>query len=146
MGGYTMHQFLKFLKPSLTFSYFSVNSIAVNIFPTLSLPKSTDSTPKYFLSTPSVLPVCGYKAKALLPVHSKYYAPGLHLMMMFNALRELPSRNSLEYRSVIYDYNYFLTSPMFKLLEPTSLSLLYKKFDINKSLKKKRLMSLCFFL
>ena len=146
IGGYTMHQFFKFLKPSLTFSYFSVNSVAVNIFPTLALPKSTDSTPKYFLSTPSVVPVCGYKAKALLPFHSRYYAPGLHLMLMFNSIKALPSRNSLEYKSIIYDHNYFLTSSMSKLLEPIDLSLVYKKLDIDKSLKKKRLMSLYFFV
>lgn len=146
VGGQTMNQFFRFVKPSLTFSYFAINSIAVNVFPTLSLPKSTDSTPKYFLGTPSVLPVCGYKAKALLPFHSKYYAPGLHLLLMFNSPKNLPDRSKLEYKSIIYDSNYFLINSMHKSLEPVRLSYSYKKLDVDKIFKKKRLVSLYFFL
>lgn len=145
VGGLTVSNFFKYLQPTLKFSYYTVNSIALSIFPSLNLPKGTDSTPKYALSTPLVTPLTSYKARQLMPLNSSYYTPGLHFLMMFNFQKELPVKSSLEYKSVVYDSNYYLVQSMLKSLAPMSLSISYRDYCTDQILKKKRLLSLYFY-
>lgn len=145
IGGVTIVNFLKFLKPTLNFSYYSVTSVAASILPSLNLPKSTDSTPKYFLSSPLVTPLTSYKAKKLLPLNSSFYTPGLHLLLLFNTVKELPARGSLDYKAIIYASNYYLTGSMLKASEPLILSNVYRSTCTSQILKKKKLLSLYFY-
>ena len=57
VSGNLTNYFLKFLKPSIFFSHTHVNKIMISMFPSLVIPKSTDSTPKYSLDTDSLLAV-----------------------------------------------------------------------------------------
>ena len=129
----------------MRFSYFNVNSITASVFPSLLLPKSTNSTPKYALSTPQITPISGYLAKKLPLMPSKSYSPGLHILLMFNSLKDVPSQNNVNLRALVYNYNYFLTPLMVKTLGSVVFSNFYKKLQVDKVLKKRRLVSLYFY-
>lgn len=81
VSGHLTNYFLKFLKPSIFFSYLHINKVITSVFPNLILPKSTDSTPKYNLDTKSLLVLSSSALKKVAPLAITSRSRGLEFLL-----------------------------------------------------------------
>lgn len=145
IGNKVTTYFSNFLKPSICFSYFYLNNITINIFPSLSIPKSTDSTPKYNFESDGLTPILDHTLKNTIPSLVLYNTPGLKLLLFTNTTKSLLIKSSLEVKGLFYQYNYILTVAMLEYYTHKHFSLYYKKIYTTKLLKKKNLLTVCFY-
>jgi len=144
VGGNLTSYFLKFLKPSILFSYIHINKIMVSMFPNLILPKSTDSTPKYNLDTPLLLSVSDSFLKKVIPLKSATLSLGLEFLLFSNSISDILSKGNVDIKNLTYAYNYVLTLAMLKAYNCNSFKIFYQKLYFSKLAKSKQLLLVCF--
>lgn len=144
VSGNLTNYFLKFLKPSIFFSYLHINKIMISMFPNLVIPKSTDSTPKYSLGTDSLLVLSDSFLKKIIPLKLVYGSLGLEFLLFSSSAKGIFSNGSIDVKSLTYAYNYVLTSAMLKAYSCDYLKVFYKKLYLTKLLKSKQLLLVCF--
>lgn len=144
VSGNLTNYFLKFLKPSVFFSYLYINKVMTSMLPNLIVPKSTDSTPKYDLDTKSLLVLSDSLLKKIVPSVITSRRAGLEFLLFSWSAESILVKGNIDIRSLTYSYNYVLTSAMLKVHSCSYFKLFYRKLYLSKLAKSKQLLLTCF--
>jgi len=144
VGGTFFRDFNSFLKPSLYFTHFTSNSIAANVYPSLTVPKTTTAYPKYFFHLEGIFEAYGNITKFLLPKFFFKNVPGLRFLLFSNSYSFFKDSTSLEVKKIFYRKNYLLVNSLFDSVNYNLSHQVYSKGKLLAFISVKSLISLFF--
>tara|TARA_B110000503_G_scaffold114823_1_gene172719 strand:+ start:1112 stop:1693 length:582 start_codon:yes stop_codon:yes gene_type:complete len=145
VGGVFFKNFNKFLKPSFHFTCYVNNSIIANIYPSLSIPKTTISSPKYFFYSKNFFEAYGNSTRFLLPKFFYKNIAGLKCLLLSNSYKALKDDKDLELKKIFYKKNYLVVNCLVTNISYGTLTHSFKKSKISIICSAKSLLLLFFY-
>jgi hypothetical protein len=112
VGGLFFKNFNKFLKSSFHFTCHINNPIVASIYPSLMVPKTTVSSPKYFFHPKGFFEAFGNITRFLLPKFFYKNISGLKFLLFSNNYKLLRDNKELEVKKIFYKKNYLLINSL----------------------------------
>ena len=112
VGGLFFKDFNKFLKPSFHFTCYINNLIVANVYPSLLIPKTTVSSPKYFFYPKGLFEAFGNVTRFLLPKFFYKNISGLKFLLFSSNYKLLRDNKELEIKKIFYKKNYLLINSL----------------------------------
>ena len=145
VGGMFFKNFNKLLKPSFHFTCYLNNSIIVNIYPSLSVPKTTISSPKYFFHSKGFFEAYGNSTRFLLPKFFYKNIVGIKCLLLSNSYKASKDTKDLELKKVFYKKNYLIVNSLVRSGSYGTLAHSFKKSKVSTICSIKSLLLLFFY-